>query len=255
MCASCHGLFFALSSKTSLLFSTVQTCNVRCMNGGSCNEESCLCQKGYTGTYCGQRKYLQHQLYVCTESRRARLGLYSPINREVTLHVPMCWLQRRLWCPHSVLLSIGISAHSHWHVGYICSAWCGWENINAVTAAILLLPHSCRSKLPCTVHSHPALPIVHCWPQSHDLPWLAPCSPGMSVRELISKVWPLSAHLLALSLSTPCYEGQVQPLLIVPCCFTASWSYVLFLCKYFQKIFLGKQHILREKSSCGKPLF
>uniref|UniRef100_A0A8C3TCD8 Fibrillin 3 n=1 Tax=Chelydra serpentina TaxID=8475 RepID=A0A8C3TCD8_CHESE len=32
----------------------VQTCNVRCMNGGSCNEESCLCQKGYTGTYCGQ---------------------------------------------------------------------------------------------------------------------------------------------------------------------------------------------------------
>uniref|UniRef100_A0A8C8SP86 Fibrillin 1 n=1 Tax=Pelusios castaneus TaxID=367368 RepID=A0A8C8SP86_9SAUR len=32
----------------------VQTCNVRCMNGGSCNEESCHCQKGYTGTYCGQ---------------------------------------------------------------------------------------------------------------------------------------------------------------------------------------------------------
>ncbi|XP_010072873.1 PREDICTED: fibrillin-2-like, partial [Pterocles gutturalis] len=31
-----------------------QTCNVRCMNGGSCSEESCLCQKGYTGTYCGQ---------------------------------------------------------------------------------------------------------------------------------------------------------------------------------------------------------
>uniref|UniRef100_A0A670KEG4 Fibrillin 3 n=1 Tax=Podarcis muralis TaxID=64176 RepID=A0A670KEG4_PODMU len=32
----------------------LQSCNVRCMNGGSCNEEACLCQKGYTGTYCGQ---------------------------------------------------------------------------------------------------------------------------------------------------------------------------------------------------------
>uniref|UniRef100_A0A803VCW3 Fibrillin 3 n=1 Tax=Ficedula albicollis TaxID=59894 RepID=A0A803VCW3_FICAL len=30
------------------------SCSVRCMNGGSCSEESCLCQKGFTGTYCGQ---------------------------------------------------------------------------------------------------------------------------------------------------------------------------------------------------------
>uniref|UniRef100_A0A663MPD5 Fibrillin 3 n=1 Tax=Athene cunicularia TaxID=194338 RepID=A0A663MPD5_ATHCN len=44
----------ASSPNISPLFSTVQTCNVRCMNGGSCSEESCLCQKGYTGTYCGQ---------------------------------------------------------------------------------------------------------------------------------------------------------------------------------------------------------
>ncbi|KAF7236393.1 Fibrillin-2 [Varanus komodoensis] len=32
----------------------VQSCTVRCMHGGSCSEEACLCQKGYTGTYCGQ---------------------------------------------------------------------------------------------------------------------------------------------------------------------------------------------------------
>lgn len=32
----------------------VQSCSLRCMNGGSCSEESCLCQKGFTGTYCGQ---------------------------------------------------------------------------------------------------------------------------------------------------------------------------------------------------------
>ncbi|KAJ8338727.1 hypothetical protein SKAU_G00355130 [Synaphobranchus kaupii] len=29
-------------------------CNVRCMNGGLCAEDKCKCQKGYTGTYCGQ---------------------------------------------------------------------------------------------------------------------------------------------------------------------------------------------------------
>lgn len=32
-------------------------CSVRCMNGGSCRGESCLCQRGYTGTVCGQREY------------------------------------------------------------------------------------------------------------------------------------------------------------------------------------------------------
>uniref|UniRef100_A0A3P8QNZ3 Fibrillin 2b n=1 Tax=Astatotilapia calliptera TaxID=8154 RepID=A0A3P8QNZ3_ASTCA len=32
----------------------VQSCNVRCMNGGSCAEDSCLCTKGYTGNHCGQ---------------------------------------------------------------------------------------------------------------------------------------------------------------------------------------------------------
>uniref|UniRef100_A0A8C0W6M1 Fibrillin-3 n=1 Tax=Castor canadensis TaxID=51338 RepID=A0A8C0W6M1_CASCN len=29
-------------------------CAVSCMNGGSCRGESCLCQRGYTGTVCGQ---------------------------------------------------------------------------------------------------------------------------------------------------------------------------------------------------------
>ncbi|XP_070764446.1 fibrillin-2b [Enoplosus armatus] len=32
----------------------VQSCNVRCMNGGSCAEDSCSCPKGYTGSHCGQ---------------------------------------------------------------------------------------------------------------------------------------------------------------------------------------------------------
>ncbi|CAK6958051.1 fibrillin-2b [Scomber scombrus] len=32
----------------------VQSCNVRCMNGGSCAEDSCSCTKGYTGNHCGQ---------------------------------------------------------------------------------------------------------------------------------------------------------------------------------------------------------
>uniref|UniRef100_A0AAQ5YTC0 Fibrillin 2b n=1 Tax=Amphiprion ocellaris TaxID=80972 RepID=A0AAQ5YTC0_AMPOC len=32
----------------------VQSCNVRCMNGGSCSEDSCSCTKGYTGSHCGQ---------------------------------------------------------------------------------------------------------------------------------------------------------------------------------------------------------
>lgn len=36
---------------------TVQHCNIRCMNGGTCAEDNCLCQKGYIGNHCGQRKY------------------------------------------------------------------------------------------------------------------------------------------------------------------------------------------------------
>ncbi|RXN16421.1 fibrillin-1 [Labeo rohita] len=33
---------------------SVQNCNIRCMNGGTCAEEQCLCQKGYSGAHCGQ---------------------------------------------------------------------------------------------------------------------------------------------------------------------------------------------------------
>ncbi|CAM9994712.1 unnamed protein product [Lampetra fluviatilis] len=33
---------------------SVQQCNIRCMNGGSCAEDHCLCQKGYNGAHCGQ---------------------------------------------------------------------------------------------------------------------------------------------------------------------------------------------------------
>ncbi|XP_057697171.1 fibrillin-2b isoform X1 [Corythoichthys intestinalis] len=32
----------------------VQSCNVRCMNGGSCAEDTCSCPKGFTGNHCGQ---------------------------------------------------------------------------------------------------------------------------------------------------------------------------------------------------------
>ncbi|KAG8505356.1 Fibrillin-1, partial [Galemys pyrenaicus] len=32
----------------------IQHCNIRCMNGGSCSDDHCLCQKGYIGTHCGQ---------------------------------------------------------------------------------------------------------------------------------------------------------------------------------------------------------
>ncbi|CAF94752.1 unnamed protein product, partial [Tetraodon nigroviridis] len=35
---------------------SVQNCNIRCMNGGTCAEDHCLCQKGYIGKHCGQRK-------------------------------------------------------------------------------------------------------------------------------------------------------------------------------------------------------
>uniref|UniRef100_P35556-2 Isoform 2 of Fibrillin-2 n=1 Tax=Homo sapiens TaxID=9606 RepID=P35556-2 len=32
----------------------IQQCSVRCMNGGTCADDHCQCQKGYIGTYCGQ---------------------------------------------------------------------------------------------------------------------------------------------------------------------------------------------------------
>lgn len=56
---------------TSLFASspTVQSCNIRCMNGGSCAEDSCSCTKGYTGNHCGQRKWklqIKHTLmWMC----------------------------------------------------------------------------------------------------------------------------------------------------------------------------------------------
>ena len=27
-------------------------CNPDCMNGGSCENEKCVCRKGYSGSYC-----------------------------------------------------------------------------------------------------------------------------------------------------------------------------------------------------------
>lgn len=50
---ACHQPTVCLSSP-----SLGSGCSVSCMNGGSCRGESCLCQRGYTGTVCGQREYL-----------------------------------------------------------------------------------------------------------------------------------------------------------------------------------------------------
>uniref|UniRef100_A0A8C3GQS7 Fibrillin-2 n=1 Tax=Cairina moschata TaxID=8855 RepID=A0A8C3GQS7_CAIMO len=33
---------------------STQQCSIRCMNGGTCADDRCQCQKGYVGTYCGQ---------------------------------------------------------------------------------------------------------------------------------------------------------------------------------------------------------
>uniref|UniRef100_A0A8L0DTR9 Fibrillin 2 n=1 Tax=Oncorhynchus mykiss TaxID=8022 RepID=A0A8L0DTR9_ONCMY len=33
---------------------STQQCNIRCMNGGLCAEDHCQCQKGFSGSYCGQ---------------------------------------------------------------------------------------------------------------------------------------------------------------------------------------------------------
>ncbi|XP_004949436.2 fibrillin-2 isoform X2 [Gallus gallus] len=33
---------------------STQQCSIRCMNGGTCADDRCQCQKGYIGVYCGQ---------------------------------------------------------------------------------------------------------------------------------------------------------------------------------------------------------
>lgn len=57
---SCELLYsMCLSCKIKSFFFfpfQVQHCNIRCMNGGSCSDDHCICQKGYIGTHCGQRK-------------------------------------------------------------------------------------------------------------------------------------------------------------------------------------------------------
>ena len=35
---------------------SVNTCAVRCLNGGKCGGNICICLPGFTGPYCGQRK-------------------------------------------------------------------------------------------------------------------------------------------------------------------------------------------------------
>lgn len=58
--------WLCLTCISSLFCAIVQSCNVRCMNGGSCSEDSCSCPKGYTGNHCGQREsdYLGLNVFV-----------------------------------------------------------------------------------------------------------------------------------------------------------------------------------------------
>ena len=51
-------------------------CSGSCMNGGSCRGEACLCQRGYTGTVCGQREYPPAHLGL--GSQRAGLDCHLP---------------------------------------------------------------------------------------------------------------------------------------------------------------------------------
>lgn len=62
----CHQCTHIAKRNHSSFFLQVQHCNIRCMNGGSCSDDHCLCQKGYIGTHCGQRKYaLWWMLVLC----------------------------------------------------------------------------------------------------------------------------------------------------------------------------------------------
>lgn len=79
---------------------TVQSCNVRCMNGGSCAEDTCTCPKGYTGNHCGQRECtvrspgcecVQHAAVVEVNhmflQRQKAMGM---LQRFYMLHVFVC---------------------------------------------------------------------------------------------------------------------------------------------------------------------
>lgn len=79
-------------------------CSVSCMNGGSCRGESCLCQRGYTGTVCGQRKYPP-----CTP------GLGTPEARS---------LLSSAYCPPVPLLGPGLEG-THSLLQSYPSVWAG----------------------------------------------------------------------------------------------------------------------------------
>jgi len=32
-------------------------CAIKCLNGGTCQGNNCLCLPGFQGPYCGQRKF------------------------------------------------------------------------------------------------------------------------------------------------------------------------------------------------------
>lgn len=78
---ACHQPTVCLSSR-----SLGSGCSVSCMNGGSCRGESCLCQRGYTGTVCGQREY--PPMHTWLGSQRVGLCCHLP-----TAHGSFFWDQ------------------------------------------------------------------------------------------------------------------------------------------------------------------
>lgn len=47
------------------------------MNGGSCSDDHCICQKGYIGTHCGQRKWTWLPLNVTLCVRHYETGAHG----------------------------------------------------------------------------------------------------------------------------------------------------------------------------------
>lgn len=87
---------------------TVQSCNIRCMNGGSCAEDSCTCPKGYTGSHCGQRecftpvcqclfKLFLRKLYICPTSCANFLSHAAKLNLN-EMNLPSCPLSPLAVC-------------------------------------------------------------------------------------------------------------------------------------------------------------
>lgn len=101
--------------------SAAQQCSISCRNGGTCVDEQCQCQKGFSGAHCEQRKS-QPLCLKCSEAPEinACLGVWCLPGSHVTCEVLLRSLKSKLHIGFTKQLweALGEQCHCASHSSY-----------------------------------------------------------------------------------------------------------------------------------------